>query len=381
MWQLVENVAMANPEHVEIVKAGADAIREWWAKYPEGQLDLSGADLSHAKISGAYLYNADLSRARLSGADLEATDLRKLDGRGADFTAANLRAAKLRGAILTDAILRGTNLGRANLAGVPFCRASFRQACFDEAVLAQADFGNVDLSEATGLDRVRHDAPSSIGFDTLRRSKGRIPEAFLRGCGLADWEIAFARMFAEGLTHRQIETIGYDLINTRNKTLLLFYSAFISYSHEDKLFAGKLHDALQAVGIRCWLDQHQLLPGDDIYEAINIGIDGWDKVLLCASKNSLTSWWVDNEISRAFAKEQQIMDERKTKVLSLIPLNLDGFLFDWQSAKAHQVKTRLAADFRGWDSDHAKFDAEFEKLIRAMRADRGGREQPPKPLL
>jgi hypothetical protein len=55
-----------------------------------------------------------------------------------------------------------------------------------------------------------------------------------------------------------------------------FYSCFISYSHEDKAFARLLHDRLQGQGIRCWLDEHQLLPGDDLHEGIDRGIRLWD---------------------------------------------------------------------------------------------------------
>ena len=68
-----------------------------------------------------------------------------------------------------------------------------------------------------------------------------------------------------------------------------FYSCFISYSHAEKPFAYRLHDTLQSRGIRCWLDEHQVLPGDDIYDQVDRGIRLWDKVLLCCSKESLTT--------------------------------------------------------------------------------------------
>jgi hypothetical protein len=54
---------------------------------------------------------------------------------------------------------------------------------------------------------------------------------------------------------------------------------------------------------------------------------------------------VDGEINRAFQKEEQVMKERGKKVLALIPLNLDGFLFsaDCQNAKKAEITSRVAA--------------------------------------
>jgi len=92
---------------------------------------------------------------------------------------------------------------------------------------------------------------------------------------------------------------------------------------------------------------------------------------------------VDNEIGTAFEKEQQLMKERGAKVQVLIPLNLDGYLFSdkWRSGYQAQIQRRLAADFTESGTDSARFDAEVERLIRALRADEGAREKPPKARL
>jgi len=50
---------------------------------------------------------------------------------------------------------------------------------------------NVDLSTVKGLETVLHLAPSWSAIETIYRSKGNIPQAFLRGVGLPDNFIAF----------------------------------------------------------------------------------------------------------------------------------------------------------------------------------------------
>jgi hypothetical protein len=159
-----------------------------------------------------------------------------------------------------------------------------------------------------------------------------------------------------------------------------FYSCFISYSHADKPFARALHDTLQGRGIRCWLDEKQFLPGDDLYEHIDRDIRLWDKLLLCCSEHSLKpASWVDKEIITALEKEDELTRTRGAKVRVLVPLNLDGYIFSdqWKSGYRAEIRRRLAADFTGWGADRAKFGEQVENVILALLADAAAREAPP----
>jgi hypothetical protein len=82
----------------------------------------------------------------------------------------------------------------------------------------------------------------------------------------------------------------------------------------------------------------------------------------------LSSWWVDDEIDRAFEKERLLMKERGEKVLVLVPLGLDGFLFkEWRSAKRRQVLSRKCVNFVGWRSNRPRLRNSITALLAALR--------------
>jgi hypothetical protein len=110
----------------------------------------------------------------LKGGPDEISEWNERRGRDAhipDLRGADLRGADLRGADLSEAVLIGARLSGADL---------------DSALCGGTAFGAVDLSEVKGLESIRHGGPSTVGVDALVRSRGRIPEAFLRGCGVPE---------------------------------------------------------------------------------------------------------------------------------------------------------------------------------------------------
>ena len=60
-------------------------------------------------------------------------------------------------------------------------------------------------------------------------------------------------------------------------------------------------------------------------------------------------------------------------------MDIDGYLFsgNWTNGREEQIKSRLAADFVGWESDDATFDVAFERVVRSLVTDDKGREPPP----
>jgi len=262
--------------------------------------------------------------------------------RNAKLEYADLRGAVIVGATMTGASLRGSKMG--------------------DTVI------DANLSLVDGLDEVEHTGPSRLSHRAIRSLSHPLPIDFLNGCGLNDFDIVSAKLLNPALTNEQITNLLYELHAIRAAAPIQYYSVFISYSHNDKEFAQRLYMALQRKGIRCWYDEHSMKVGDDIYEAIDAGIKVSDKVLLCCSRDSLTSWWVDSEINRIFAKERQHMRASGKKSIALIPLDLDGYMFseEWQSAKKEDVHARLAANFVDWRSELKAFDRGIERVIDAL---------------
>ena len=351
---------MATAEHVALIHQGPIAWNSWRTQCPEIRLDLSGANLAGANLSGAslsyayvsgdrlnadlsnvYLSSADLRRADLSGADLSGANLSGGDLIEANFSGANLSGANLSGANLTGANLSGANLSGANLVEVDLCEVDLARTVFTEAVIGWTIFADVDLRTVQGLETVIHQAPSTIGTDTVARSGGHIPERFLRGAGLPEPFLASVRELTRA-------PIAYS-------------PCFLSYAPEDQDFAERLCADLQREGIRCWLVPEEMKVGKKVRSRIENATRLFDTLLLVLSEHSIESTWVENEVATAMDREART----NTPVLFVVGLD-DTVIHTEQAWVAALRRRRTISDFSEW-TDPQAYERAFDRLLRELK--------------
>lgn len=302
--------------------------------------DLSGANLTGANLSNAVLFQANVRDALLDAAKLYGAELRQANFAEASFLGADLTVADLRGANLSGTKFGGADLGGTNLAG-----ASVAGADFGDAIVWETIFGSIDLSAALGLDRIQHRGPSIIGIDTLYQSQGRIPEAFLRGCGVPEQFISYVR----ALVGRPIE----------------FYSCFLSYSTKDQDFADKLYADLQARGVRCWFAPQDVQGGVKLHEQIDEAISSADRVLLILSDASIRSEWVKTEIAKA--RERELIERKQILFpISIVPFERirEWSAFETETGRdpAREVREYFIPDFSAWKDEDSYWRASSRLL-------------------
>ena len=244
--------------------------------------------------------------------------------------------------------LRGAHLIEADLSG-----ADLRGADVTEAIIAYSTFGDNDLSGVKGLETVQHYGPSTIGIDTIYRSEGKIPLAFLRGAGVPDIFIEYLPSLTAG-------------------GAIQFYSCFISYSTKDQEFAARLHADLQDNGVRCWFAPQDMLPGKKLKEQIDNAIQIHERLLLILSTDSMNSEWVKTEIGEA--RKREVKEKRRV----LFPVSIVPFkklktwkFFDADEGKDIAKEIReyyIPPDFGDW-KNHDSYAKGLKKLLGGLKAE------------
>ena len=322
----------------DITAVSTDDWNRWRVEHPDVLIDLRGAVLRNRKFAGALLHDVNLAGADLTASDLRGADLKRADLRGVLFTGADLRQADLRSAVLADIV-----------GGVGNSMVDITDADFTGAIFGWTMVADIYLNRITGIGQVRHSGPSYLSTSTFEFTVAEIAksgvirtdvESFLRGAGVL---LDSFKQFEQSLRSHA------------------FYSVFISYSHADKNFAAWLHGELESRGIRCWLDEKNMKAGERILNAVGKAISTHDRVLLCCSKSSLDSWWVQDEIRKV-----QEVERQPPQALRIVPILLDRYLLDgWNDGMASDLRSRLGLDFTSWNINGGS-QTELSRLIDAL---------------
>jgi hypothetical protein len=209
-------------------------------------------------------------------------------------------------------------------------------------------FDGLDLRLVKGLETIDHLGSSGITTSTLERSEGNIPYVFLRGAGLSDTFIEYARSLVQ--------------------SPIKFYSCFICYSSKDQAIAKRLYNDLQSNGVRCWYARKDLKPGDFYRDRIDESIRMYEKVLLILSEHSVKSKWVEKEVEQAWKREGEPAEPGEPLVL--FPIRLDDTVMKTERAWARQLRyLRQIGDFTGW-KDHDAYQDHFQQLLHDLKQER-----------
>jgi hypothetical protein len=325
---------MANPEHLAILKQGVEVWNGWRLKNPNVVPDLALDTVEKTfTLEGAQLQWFNLERANLAFADLTKADL----------SDAFLGKATLRNTILVSANLSGARLPLTDFSGAHLQWANFRGAFFGHTTLANNNL------EGTMVEGARHEAPSSIGIDTLIQSIRKVPLEFFKGAGVPS-------------------AVLEALLRAHEATNLTTPTVFISYSSLDQIVADMFYKSLRACAVVCWIAPEDLKIGSDLRPALDEAIRRQDKVLLILSENSIRSSWVKREVERALDEETRRQLEGRKDWTILFPIRVDDSIFDLDSGWATDVRRRHIGDFRNW-RDSSSYLQAFQRLLRDLKAE------------
>ncbi|MCA1707184.1 MAG: toll/interleukin-1 receptor domain-containing protein, partial [Actinobacteria bacterium] len=126
---------------------------------------------------------------------------------------------------------------------------------------------------------------------------------------------------------------------------------FLSYASEDAQRARRLAMYLRGAGVEVWLDEDNLLPGQDWHSEITAAVRNSDAIIVCVSSAATTKeGYVQREIRMAL----DIAEEKPDGTIFIIPTLLD--------------ETAVPARLRKWQWVDLSGDSGVEKgkLLRAL---------------
>lgn len=137
-------------------------------------------------------------------------------------------------------------------------------------------------------------------------------------------------------------------------------AVFLSYAHVDRAFASALSAQLSR-NAEVWLDR-EMRPGDHISATVSRELSDCDRVVLCASRSSLLSSWVNEELLICLKREK--LEHRSI----LVVVAIDDFLSnEWPSSLASYLNDRLLVDCQHVPAGSRAFKSKVTQLRNAIR--------------
>lgn len=361
---------MANPNHQKILRKGVEAWNEWRKKNEKIEPNLSGLNLADKNLEGINLTDTKLTKTIFRGANLNRVNFSRAVLIRTDLEGATVQFSRFVRNVIEDVSFEnaeishsfffrgwwnGIQLAAANLYGTTFRDCEMKRVNFSQAILQSTIFANADLRGALGLDKAQHEGPSTIGTDTLYRSRGKIPAKFLRDAGVPEELISYLPSLIGAVEPIQLQ------------------SCFISYSAKNQKFAERLHSRMRQAGLRVWFAPEDMKGGRYSDEQIDQAIQLHDRLLLVLSEDSIQSKWVEREIKKARKVE------RAEKRRKLFPIRLVGMetLRKWECLDsdtgedlAEEVRKYHIPDFSNW-KHHDAFERAFARLEKDLRTSIG----------
>jgi L-asparaginase/Glu-tRNA(Gln) amidotransferase subunit D len=129
-------------------------------------------------------------------------------------------------------------------------------------------------------------------------------------------------------------------------------SAFLSHNWDDKPFVRRLAADLERYGVRVWIDETEIRPGESLIRKISHGIHKSQYCIAVLSSHSVGSPWVQKELELAMTLEVQ------GRVVKVIPVVID------ECQPPDFLTGKLLVDFR-----KQSYDKNLRAVLRGLGID------------
>lgn len=227
---------MSVREHVELLRAGTEAIRKARQANPDLLLDLSGEDLSGIILDGVEIGKANFDNANLTGASFTLAQCS-----GSRFVGVRLQNAIMRRAVLDECIFHAADLGGANFINasmrkvnvsaetnvqstnfteVDFDGSILRGVRLDVSVLTRAKLTGIDFSQAN-FGGMKAYGASFVGSDlsAAQLSNSMLSVADLSGVSLAQANLTSANCEGANFSGANLSSANCSSTNFRGANL------------------------------------------------------------------------------------------------------------------------------------------------------------------